>query len=152
MKRREEDEAGQRWARGTLAGDETRGGLGPRDGEAGSPDGWPSVWRALELPKAPAVPAGFSRRVARAWTTERARAAEPILGAAWMRAAAAAALLAGVALGGSLSYGTGTAAGEAGLTEEDAWWTASLSEEYLQALSASEPAGAEVDGQEESRP
>lgn len=152
MKRREEDEAGQRWARAILAGDETIGGVASRDGEAGGPHGWPSAWTALELPPPPAVPAGFSRCVARAWSTERARAAEPILGAAWMRAAAAAALLAGIALGGTLSYGTGTTAGEAGRTEEDAWWSASLSEEYLQALSAAEPAGDEVDGQEESRP
>lgn len=152
MKRRKEDDAEQRWARATLAGGETRSGVAPRDGAAGGPDGWPSAWTALELPPAPAVPAGFSRRVARAWTVERARATEPILGAAWMRAAAAAALLAGVALGGTLSYGTGTAASEAGVTEEDAWWTVSLSEEYLQALSAAEPGGGEVDGQEESRP
>lgn len=137
MKRREEDEAGQRWARATLDGDGTRRHTGPSGGGAGILPAWSAAWAALELPP-PSVPAGFSRRVAGVWSDERARAAAPLLGAAWMRAAAAAALLAGAVLGGTLSWGTGNAAGEAVLADEEVWWTASLSEEYLEALSGAE--------------
>ena len=93
---------------------------------------------------APAAPAGFARRAAPAWAAEQAAAAAPILGATWMRAAAAAALLAGIALGSTLSYSSSS---EPSADGADSWQSTSLSEEYLAALSAPEailalPAGA----------
>ena len=62
-----------------------------------------------------------------------------------MRAAAAAALLAGIALGSTLSFSSG---GETSADGGDSWQSTSLSEEYLSALSTPDailmpPAGAD---------
>lgn len=145
---RQSDEAQARWARSVL-GAEARPKGSQRTDPAG--DGWPDIWReswdALDLPPAPAVPAGFARRVARAAEVERERASAPLLGAAWMRAAAAAALLGGIALGstlalqGSLDFRNDSIAANStdeDLVDEDSW-TATLSEEYLLALATDEP-------------
>lgn len=129
MNRRTDDEVAARWVRSTL----DQGSPGTE-----APEGWRSVWAALELPGAPAAPAGFARQVARAWGAERALAAAPILGAAWMRAAAAAALLAGIALGTTLS-GVGDSS-ETASVATDSWASVSLSEEYLRALATPEAA------------
>ena len=130
MSRRGQDEAAAQWVRSVLARDAAGA---PR--EAG-PENWHSAWEALELQPGPGAPTGFARRVARAWQVEQARAAAPILGAGWMRAAAAAALLAGIALGSTLSYASG--AGDATVAGDDSWSSTSLSEEYLDALSSPE--------------
>lgn len=150
------DEAQADWARSVLAAAARQPGS-EGTGPAGDdrPDTWrgtwPESWDALELPPAPAVPADFARRVARAAAAERERACAPILGARWMRAAAAAALLAGIALGGTLALQSGFGAGLdtlpsvdsiaawGGALEEDSW-TETLSEEYLVALAADESA------------
>ncbi|MEO8195533.1 MAG: hypothetical protein ABI689_02300 [Thermoanaerobaculia bacterium] len=139
MNRREREAAAARWARSVL--DKVATGA-PGDC---APESWPAAWAALELPAAPPVPVGFARRVAGAWATEQVAAAAPILGAAWMRAAALAALLAGIALGSTLSYGSG--ATDASGESADSWQPTSLSEEYLSALASPEtilasPAGA----------
>lgn len=138
MTGREQEDAAALWARCVLDKNATQG---PQ--EAG-PASWQAAWAALELPPAPAAPAGFARRAAAAWAAEQAAAAAPILGATWMRAAAAAALLAGIALGSTLSFSSG---GETSADGGDSWQSTSLSEEYLSALSTPEailalPAGA----------
>ncbi len=141
MNRRSEEDAAARWVRSALDGGAA---------EAEGPESWRAVWAALELPVAPdatAAPAGFARRVAQAWAAERAEASAPILGPPWMRAAAAAALLAGIALGTTLSN-----AGDSDDSSDSAsesWAAVSLSEEYLQALATAEvvledDAGSEV--------
>jgi len=104
---------------------------GPAFGDAG----WREAWAALELPPAAGAPAGFASRIALAWAAERARAESPLLGAGWMRAAAAAALLAGVALGTGLSVGTDSSA-----SAEDSWKPTTLSEEYLSAIATPDAA------------
>jgi hypothetical protein len=77
---------------------------------------------------------------------EREQASGPILGAARMRAAAAAALLAGIALGCTLAlqsslglenHSIAANLADEYLVEEDSW-TATLSEEYLLALATDE--------------
>lgn len=148
MNRREENEAATRWARSVLDAD-----AAGREREAGAarqpaawPATWPEGWAALEMPPSPPAPAGFARRVAGAWAAEQAAAAAPLLGAAWMRAAALAALLAGIALGSTLSSG----AGEASVEEVDSWQATSLSEEYLQAIAAPESALATPEGENDS--
>lgn len=130
MSRRGKEEAAAQWVRSVLARDAAGA---PR--EAG-PENWHSAWEALELPPGPGAPPGFTRQVARAWQVEQAGAAAPILGAGWMRAAALAALLAGIALGGTLSYAS--AAGDTTAASDDSWSSTSLSEEYLTALSSPE--------------
>lgn len=145
---RQSDEAQARWARSVLGAEACQPGS-ERTGPAGDdwPDTWRESWDALDLPPAPAVPAGFARRVARAAEVERERASAPILGGGWMRAAAAAALLAGIALGStlalqsSLDFGNDSIAAnpaDEDLVDEDSW-TATLSEEYLLALATDEP-------------
>ena len=147
------DDEAARWARSVLG----RGAQAPAsqlsDSERPGPadEAWRRTWEALELPAAPAAPAGFARRVARAAEAERERASAPILGAAWMRAAAAAALLAGIALGSTLALQSGLGGGFDTLSSvdaipgegsglDDASWAATLSEEYLVALAADETA------------
>jgi len=147
------DDEGARWARSVLGrGAQAPASQLPGSGRPGPADEtWRETWDGLELAAAPAAPAGFARRVARAAEAERELASAPILGAAWMRAAAAAALLAGIALGSTLalqsSLGGGLdelpsvdaiAAEESGLDDES--WAATLSEEYLVALAADETA------------
>ncbi len=102
-----------------------------RDDEAG----WREKWASLELPPAPGAPPGFARQVALAWAAERRRADAPMLAAGWMRAAAAAALLAGVALGVTLASGA-----DSGAVEVETWQLTTLSEEYLTALLAPDDA------------
>ena len=142
MKRRRSKDEEARWVRTVLgAGAPAAGPERPGADE----EAWRTTWDGLELPPAPAVPPGFARRVALAWAAEREPAAAPILGAIWMRAAAAAALLAGIALGSTLALQNGvddareslaSLADEIAADEED--WTATLSEEYLLALSTDE--------------
>lgn len=131
MNRREQDESAGRWVKSVLE----RGAGGA--GDAAGPEGWQATWAALELPPSPLVPPGFARRVGRAREAEWARATAPILGARWMRAAALAALLAGIALGSTLSYGSGSV-GDSSAGSDDSWQATSLSEEYLSALSSPE--------------
>ena len=157
MKRRRSKDEEARWVRTVLgAGAPAAGPERPGADE----EAWRTTWDGLELPPAPAVPPGFARRVALAWAAEREPAAAPILGAIWMRAAAAAALLAGIALGSTLAVQNGvddareslaSLADEIAADEED--WTATLSEEYLLALSTDEadpaaPAAAAPDASE----
>lgn len=135
MNRRGQEEAATRWA-GTVLDPAARSASADAAGER-----MQATWVALELPPAPTVPAGFARRVARAWSAEQERAAAPILAAAWMRAAAAAALLAGIALGTTLSYRTDPMAAVATSTvDEGSWEAALMSEEYLRALAVPETA------------
>lgn len=131
MKRREQEESAARWVRSVLARSATA-----KPEETG-PESWQAAWEALDLPAGPPAPAGFARRVARAWQAEQATAAAPILGAGWMRAAALAALLAGIALGSTLSYSSGSI-GDSSAGSDDSWQATSLSEEYLSALSSPE--------------
>jgi hypothetical protein len=145
------DDEGARWARTVLGrGAHAPASQLPVSGRPGPADEtWRETWDGLELPAAPAAPAGFARRVARAAAAERELASASILGAAWMRAAAAAALLAGIALGSTLALSSGLGGGldelpsvdaiaaeESGLDDES--WAATLSEEYLVALAADE--------------
>jgi hypothetical protein len=143
MKRRRSKVEEARWVRTVLgAGAPTAG----EDRPGADEDAWRATWAGLELPPASAVPPGFARRVALAWAAERDLAAAPILGAIWMRAAAAAALLAGIALGSTLALQNGVDNAResfaASLPDEIAAdeeaWTATLSEEYLLALSTDE--------------
>lgn len=141
------DEEQARWARAVLgAGARQPGSECPGSAGGACRDTWRETWDGLELPPAPAVPPGFAHRVARAAEVERERASAPVLGAGWMRAAAAAALLAGIALGStlalqsSLDFGNGSSAANLAdelLADEDSW-TATLSEEYLLALATGE--------------
>lgn len=96
---------------------------------------WRRAWATLELPPAPGAPPAFARRIALAWAAERECAAVPLLAGGWMRAAAAAALFAGVALGTSLALGNDSTA-----SEDDSWQQTTLSEEYLTALAAPDAA------------
>ena len=130
MKRREQEESAARWVRSVLARSATA-----KPEETG-PESWQAAWEALDLPAGPPAPAGFARRVARAWQAEQATAAAPILGAGWMRAAALAALLAGIALGSTLS--DASAPSDGSTAADDSWSSTSLSEEYLSALSSPE--------------
>lgn len=134
---------------------------------AGAPaadeDAWRATWAGLELPPASAVPPGFARRVALAWAAERESAGAPLLGAIWMRAAAAAALLAGIVLGSTLALQNGLDDGGGSLAAsladdiaaDEEIWTATLSEEYLVALSTDEanlaPPAAGASGASEAR-
>lgn len=151
MKRREQEEAAVRWARSVLDAATGSAGQEARPSRSGAEERWTAAWMALESPPAATAPAGFSRRVARAWAAERERAAAPLLGAAWMRAAAAAALLAGIALGSTLAYRTDTSAASAasstGAGADGSWGTTSLSEDYLSALSTPDTDLAAPDGQ-----
>lgn len=133
MNRREEEEAAERWVRSVL----DRRAVGAGD-DADLKD-WQAAWAALELPQpaAPLAPPGFARRVARARESELASASAPILGAYWMRAAALAALLAGLALGSTLSLAGGSS-GESSAAGDESWQTTLLSEEYLSALASPE--------------
>ena len=141
MNRRRDPDAEARWVRSALregAGDARE--ASPADPaewpEHGSGDEiWRQVWAGLDLPPALGASPGFARRVALEWTAERARAEASILGAGWMRAAAAAALLTGVALGTSLAWGTDAIA-----VEDDSWRPTTLSEEYLSAIAAPDDA------------
>lgn len=132
MNRREQEDAAARWARSVLEA----GAAGCSRGADAvhRPAGWRERWAALEMPPPPAA-AGFARRVAGAWAAERASVAAPILGATWMRAAALAALLAGIALGSTLSPGSGV---EVSADSSETWSSTSLSEDYLTALAAPE--------------
>ncbi len=141
MKRRVDPDAETRWVRNALrkGAGEARGAspadpVDPAERRVGD-ESWREVWAGLELPPAASAPPGFARRVAVAWEVERARAAAPLLGAGWMRAAAAAALLAGVALGTSLAWSDGSVA-----YEDDSWLPTTLSEEYLSAIAAPDDA------------
>ena len=147
------DDEGARWARTVLGrGAHAPASQLPVSGRPGSADEtWRETWDGLELAAAPAAPAGFARRVARAAAAERELASASILGAAWMRAAAAAALLAGIALGSTLALQSGLGGGFETLSSveaiagegsglDDASWAATLSEEYLVALAADETA------------
>lgn len=131
MNRREQEEAAERWVKSVL----DRGATGA--GDAAGPERWQATWAALELPPAPPAPPGFALRVGRAREAGWARATAPILGAGWMRAAAFAALLAGIALGSTLSYGSGSV-GDGSAASDESWQATSLSEEYLSALSSPE--------------
>jgi hypothetical protein len=136
MNRRGQQEAEARWARAVLDADAA--GERPESGA----ESWQAAWQGLELPPAaggaaPLVPPDFARRVALAWRAEQARAAAPLLGAGWMRAAALAALLAGIALGSTLSL-AGSNPADSGAAAEESWQTTSLSEEYLSALASPE--------------
>ena len=131
MNRRGQQEAEARWARSVL--EAGAGGARPESGA----ESWQAGWQGLELPPAPPVPPDFAHRVARAWRAEQARSAAPLLGAGWMRAAALAALLAGIALGGTLSL-AGSSGAESAAAGDDSWQTTSLSEEYLSALASPE--------------
>ncbi len=143
MKRRRSTDEEARWVRTVLGAGAPAAGL---ERPGADEDAWRAAWAGLDLPPAPAVPPGFARRVALAWAAEHEPAAAPILGAIWMRAAAAAALLAGIALGSTLALQDGVddarEALAASLADEIAadeeTWTATLSEEYLLALSADE--------------
>ena len=166
MNRRGEEEAVRAWARAVLepasnsASNSAIGSTpGPTAESAAAKKSGPladdaepgrSAWASLELPPAAAVPPGFALQVLRAWNRER-ESTPPILGALWMRAAAAAALLAGVFLGGVLSGADASDASAASdtsrypgdalvtaSTEIDAWVESSLSEEYLAALGEAE--------------
>jgi hypothetical protein len=97
--------------------------------------GWREKWASLELPPAPGAPPGFARRVALAWAAERRLTEAPMLAAGWMRAAAVAALLAGVALGVTLA-----SSADSGAVEVETWQLTTLSEEYLTALLAPDDA------------
>jgi hypothetical protein len=160
MNRRGDQEAVGAWARAVLEpapGTPANAASNPApdrpgDGSEVGQRVYRELWAGLELPPEVGAPPGFASRVARAYRRERESAA-PILGALWMRAAAAAALLAGAVLGGALS-GVGEA-GEAELpgdaqviaaAEIDAWEESSLSEEYLAALGAAESAPAAGSG------
>ena len=138
MNRREQVEAATRWARAVLD-PAAKGAADDTGGERAQ-----AAWAALELPPAPGAPATFARQVARAWEAERAGAAAPLLAVGWMRAAAVGALLAGIALGSTLSYAGGnaaletTAALDTSSDDDDSWLSTSLSEEYLSALSSPE--------------
>ncbi len=143
MNRRRLQNEEARWVRTVLGSGAPKAGL---DRPGADEDAWRATWAGLELPPAPTVPPGFARRVALAWAVEREPAAAPILGAIWMRAAAAAALLGGIALGSTLALQNGLDVGSgsiaASLADEIAadedTWTATLSEEYLLALSVDE--------------
>lgn len=144
MTRRMNPEAEARWVRTVLrdsAGDPgSPARPAPMGGVEmagdGSMDGsWRRAWATLELPPAPGAPPAFARRIALAWAAERECAAVPLLAGGWMRAAAAAALFAGLALGTSLSLGNDSTA-----SEDDSWQQTTLSEEYLTALAAPDAA------------
>lgn len=141
MNRRMDPDAAARWVRSALregASDAREAALADQVewAERGSGDEiWRQVWAGLDLPPALGASPGFARRVALEWAAERARAEASILGAGWMRAAAAAALLAGVVLGTSLAWGTDSTA-----VEDDSWQATTLSEEYLSAIAAPDDA------------
>ncbi len=83
-------------------------------------------WSALELPPPAAAPPGFATSVL---ARLRAVAAQPpLFASAWMRAAALAALLAGMTVGGLVAGAQATSA-----EETLAWDQTSLAEEYLSA-------------------
>ncbi len=90
-----------------------------------------ATWDGLELPPPSVVPPGFAAAVLS--RLHLPPAPPPLFAGAWMRAAALAALLAGVALGGLL-------AGRASTSSEEAlaWEQTSLAEEYLAAEGADE--------------
>jgi hypothetical protein len=145
MKRRRLQDEEARWVRAVLDPG-AASGVTDRNRPPADETAWRATWAGLELPPAPPVPAGFARRVALAWSAERERAEAPILGALWMRAAAAAALVAGIMLGSTLAMQNGLDLGSGALpasladeaaADEDSW-TATLSEEYLLALSSDE--------------
>ncbi|MEO7795849.1 MAG: hypothetical protein ABIV06_13855, partial [Thermoanaerobaculia bacterium] len=150
MNRLEQERAAARWVRTVLAPDfesvdaavpaprAQRSAITAAVAKVGEPppENWQAVWVALELPPAPVLQEGFARRTARLFKAERERSDAPLLTAGWMRAAAAAALLAGIALGSSLAPGTD--AFETTASVPDSWTTTSLSEEYLAALSTPE--------------
>ncbi len=143
MKRRRSKDEEARWVRTVLGAGVPAAGP---DRPGADAEAWRTTWDGLELPPAPAVPPGFARRVALAWAAEREPAAAPILGAIWMRAAAAAALLAGVALGSTLALQNSADDARESLAASladdiaagEETWTATLSEEYLLALSTDE--------------
>ncbi|MDQ1347993.1 MAG: hypothetical protein QG573_1367 [Acidobacteriota bacterium] len=143
MKRRRSQDEEARWVRSVLGAGAPAAGP---DRPGADAEAWRTTWDGLELPPAPAVPAGFAHRVALAWAAEREPAAAPILGAIWMRAAAAAALLAGVALGSTLALQNSADDARESLAASladdiaagEETWTATLSEEYLLALSTDE--------------
>jgi hypothetical protein len=90
---------------------------------------WREAWDGLDLPPAPGAAPGFAGRIAQARAAGRERAEAPLMGGGWMRLAAAAALLAGVALGTSLSFSD-----ESSTAESQSWIPTTLSEEYLVAI------------------
>ncbi|MEO8275074.1 MAG: hypothetical protein ABI639_02585 [Thermoanaerobaculia bacterium] len=93
------------------------------------------TWIDLELPPV-AIPPDFARRISRAWNLERSRGSGAMLSLGWMRAAAAAALFAGVALGTALAVNDESS--RIAASDDDAWQSSSLSEEYLSALALPE--------------
>ncbi|MFN7943212.1 MAG: hypothetical protein U0X73_16600 [Thermoanaerobaculia bacterium] len=109
---------------------------------AGRARAFENAWRALELAPAAPPPPGFATRVAAA---ARARDAREGSGAPapppWMRWAAAAALLAGIAAGAGFGALAAPPAGDSSAV--GSWNDASLAEEYLDASAAGVEAGDE---------
>lgn len=136
MNRREEDrsERPEHWARAVLAAE--RSEAAPETGESR----WSRAWEALELPPTAPVPPEFSAHLAARLRAERASGAVPLFAAGWMRAASAAALLAGIAVGSFVAFATSGSDATSAAAVDDAWQVTSLSEEYLSALAAPEAA------------
>ncbi|HYU32816.1 MAG TPA: hypothetical protein VEW48_11695 [Thermoanaerobaculia bacterium] len=94
------------------------------------------TWSGLELPPPAPVPPGFAQRVA-ARAREEAGATSWGAAPGWVQAAAAAALVTGIALGAGAGLWTGTRAPEdssSSVTVSDSLFDDNLAESYWSAL------------------
>lgn len=95
------------------------------------------VWEGLEVPPPPAVPPGFATRVTARATAEAANPFALAPAPTWVRGAAVAALLAGVALGGGVGWlSLGAAASGDGDEVESVLAGETFAESWFAALAA----------------